>query len=431
MHVCVIGGGISGLSVASMLHDAGINCHVYEKEAHVGGLLSCSINHGHLFHKVGGHVFNSRNAKVADWFWGKFNKESEFILAKRKAAIWFGDRFVDYPIELHLQQLDHGTARQVVNELLFAGRRYSGQPSFLSLGDYLLHNFGKTLYEVYFGPYNRKIWKRDLSSIPLEWLAGKLPMIHPDEILRMNLIGASDDMVHSSFYYPRQGGSQFIVDRLASALTVFNEPVRLIEWTPGYFVVNNTSRYTHIVYTGDVRRLPSILGSRLLNDPTFIDDHHPLCRLPSSATTTMLCECDANPYSWVYIPSDALAIHRIIMTGNFSPQNSSPCLRPDRTTCTVEYAGYLSQAQMAEEVSRLPFRLRPIAYNFCPVSYIVHNTSTAECLDRLAPLLESLGIFLCGRFAEWKYYNIDAAIESAMQITDKLIRLDSDCSVIA
>ncbi|MEJ7682717.1 MAG: hypothetical protein WKG06_33635 [Segetibacter sp.] len=32
------------------------------------------------------------------------------------------------------------------------------------------------LYQLYFGPYNSKIWNTDISKVPLEWLDGKLPM---------------------------------------------------------------------------------------------------------------------------------------------------------------------------------------------------------------------------------------------------------------
>jgi UDP-galactopyranose mutase len=37
-------------------------------------------------------------------------------------------------------------------------------------------------------------------------------------------------------------------------------------------------------------------------------------------------------------------------------------------------------------------------------------------------LLAEHGIFCCGRFAEWRYYNMDAAIESAFNVTSKLSR---------
>lgn len=38
-------------------------------------------------------------------------------------------------------------------------------------------------------------------------------------------------------------------------------------------------------------------------------------------------------------------------------------------------------------------------------------------MSRLKANLSAIGIFLCGRFAEWEYYNMDAAIESSMSIS--------------
>ena len=68
MSVIVIGSGISGLSIANILVE---NCkvEVLEKSSKIGGLIKCDRIEGNLFHRVGGHVFNSRNKKVTDWFW--------------------------------------------------------------------------------------------------------------------------------------------------------------------------------------------------------------------------------------------------------------------------------------------------------------------------------------------------------------------------
>ena len=35
--------------------------------------------------------------------------------------------------------------------------------------------------------------------------------------------------------------------------------------------------------------------------------------------------------------------------------------------------------------------------------------------------LQKNNIHLCGRFAEWKYYNIDNCIEASMEVCDKIL----------
>lgn len=59
MKIAVIGGGISGLSIARMLQKEN-DVVVYEKESRPGGLIKCSIVEGSLYHQTGGHVFNTK-----------------------------------------------------------------------------------------------------------------------------------------------------------------------------------------------------------------------------------------------------------------------------------------------------------------------------------------------------------------------------------
>jgi UDP-galactopyranose mutase len=132
---------------------------------------------------VGGHVFNSKNSSVHEWFWKKFDRNNEFTKANRKAAILIDNTFVDYPIELHLSQLKEELARQSFEELLVRTDKNKCHNSYKNFGEFLVGNFGETLCGLYFEPYNKKIWKSSLESIPLEWLDGKLPMIRPKEIL--------------------------------------------------------------------------------------------------------------------------------------------------------------------------------------------------------------------------------------------------------
>jgi protoporphyrinogen oxidase len=425
--IAVIGAGIAGTSIARMLHDRGFSVILHEAHQTIGGLVRCSVEGGAVYHRVGGHVFNSKDSKVLEWFWSHFDREQEFVKAKRNAAVFLGGQYIPYPIELNLKFLDEAVTRAVVSELIELSRSPTSQrpDCYQSFGDFLAGNFGKTLADLYFLPYNNKIWKKDLFGISLDWLDGKLPMMNPVEILLGNIQSASDSMVHSSFYYPTQGGSQFIVNRLASDLPIKHVEIGCIELSPEGYHLNQDAlaHYSSIVFTGDIRSLPDILSGSTLDAAGLTNqDIESIKRLDSNGTTTMLCECDANDYSWVYLPDSFTAIHRMIMTGNFSPANNPISIPDSRTTCTVEFSGYMSESQMAEEIGRLPFDPTPISYNYCPASYIMHGSGTAEAVDVVLRKLESIGIFLCGRFSQWQYFNMDAAIGSAMIVADKTSR---------
>ena len=214
----VIGSGISGLACANILLENNFIPTVFEGKKYSGGLISCSKENGNLFHRVGGHVFNSKNEKVSQWFWNKFDKNNEFLKAKRNAAIYINKKFIKYPIELNLKQLDPSVGNLVINELIDLSRKRKDLNN-SSFEEFLDNNFGKTLCEIYFKKYNKKIWNKDLSKIPMDWLQDKLPIIDPKEILFKNIFSSiEDNMVHSNFYYPKIEGSQFIVNRLSEGL---------------------------------------------------------------------------------------------------------------------------------------------------------------------------------------------------------------------
>lgn len=429
--IAVIGGGISGLAVSQMLKQKGCIPTIYESNNKVGGLISCSVEQGHLFHRVGGHVFNSKNSAVLEWFWNFFDKDSEFLKATRNAVIYMDQKIVSYPIERHIRMLPKKDAQAVIGELLelsAKGKQTSVEDANYgchSFGDFLLENFGETLCAKYFFPYNHKIWNRDLFSIPLPWLKGKLPMSSPSQIIEDNILSIEEsDMVHSSFYYPKRGGSQFIANRLAEGLEIIFEQAATIRSIQGKFFINtNPTPYDQVVYTCDVRALPSLLDRDLLG-PFYdkLSDLLAKTSLDSNGTSNLLCECDANDYSWVYLPSDSTRFHRIIMTGNFSQSNNSPSIMPRRISCTIESSGFHLREDLERELALLPFNPKAISYNYCPNSYIVHNPSTRALLDQLRDACRQENLHLCGRFAEWEYYNMDAAIESAMAVATDVIR---------
>jgi protoporphyrinogen oxidase len=417
LDVVIVGGGISGLSIGSMLKDKGNQAIILEKKTDVGGLIRCTVENNVLFHRVGGHVFNSKDNKVLQWFWSKFNRETEFIKAKRNAKILLGDKLIGYPIEDYLFELSDDQLKPIINDIIFLASQKAKETSAgLNFRDFLLSKFGKNLYDLYFGPYNSKIWKRDLSNIPIEWLDGKLPMPNLSSILMNNIRRLEEStMPHSSFWYPMKGGSQFIVDRLSKNLHVVkNTGLRSIAISGGKLLVNNRYSCSCLVYTGDLRELKYFVK---IDDSNLQDLLVRIMELPSNGTSNVLCETDDTDLSWLYLPGEEFLAHRIIYTGNFSPNNNS---QTGRKTCVVEFSGTWSEEKMFQDIKKLPGNLTPIAINIEPNSYILHSTDTKGLVDNLKISLAKYNIFLLGRFAEWEYYNMDVCMKRAMEVCEEI-----------
>ncbi|NDW09093.1 NAD(P)/FAD-dependent oxidoreductase [Dysgonomonas sp. 520] len=415
MKIAIIGTGISGLSMANLLKD-NHKVVLFEKQDRYGGLVKCDIVDSVLFHKVGGHVFNSRNQDVLEWFWSHFNRDEEFIKVKRNSKIFFQNKIIGYPIENYIYNFDKETVTSIVKELTEHEENDKISPfEYPNFEEFLKSNFGETLYNLYFKPYNNKIWRTDLSTVPMQWLEGKLPMPNFQEIMVSNIVREEEDtMVHSSFFYPKKGGSQFIVDRLAQGLDIrTSKEIDRIVKENGKYTVDGESGFDKIVFCGDVRKMPDYME----NIVSQKIDISRLKTLRSNGTSNLLCETDENDYSWLYIPEESTRAHRIIYTGNFAPSNNE---NRKRKTCVVEFSGKTDYEDMVQEIKKLPGNLSPIHYNYEPNSYVIQSFDTKELILETKDILEEENIYLLGRFAEWEYYNMDKCIESAMYLSEKM-----------
>ncbi len=415
MNIAVIGAGISGLSSAKLLQQKGYKVTVFEKGEKPGGLIRCDVINGGVFHRVGGHVFNTKNKEVLNWFWQWFDKDKEFLQAKRNAKIFMDNKYIGYPIENHIYQLEGGVISKIISELLELNKTGYKEPfTYASFEDFLKGNFGQTLYDLYFKPYNAKIWKTDLSNVALEWLEGKLPMPDFLQVFTSNIIREEEkNMVHSSFFYPVNFGSQFIVDRLGKDLKIVNDyEVSEITFLGSGWRINGDEIFDKVIYTGDVRKLNKVVRD-LPNQVNQLTKN--VEGLRSNGTSNLFCQTDDTDLSWLYLPDKNTNAHRIIYTGNFS-KNNNPS--KGRKTCSVEFSGNVTFEQMEREINKLPGNLEILDMNYEPNSYVIQNKGDREKIAALKNNLEPINFYLVGRFAEWEYYNMDKAIESAMKTTD-------------
>jgi len=414
--VAIIGGGITGISLARMLHEE-FEVVVFEKEKKIGGLIRCDELREGLYHKLGGHVFNTKTPIVAEWFWRHFDRDEEFYELTRNAKILFGNNLIGYPIENHIYQLEDHEVNSVIKNLLETALLKPCKKA-KNFKETLLNIFGTVLCEKYFFPYNQKIWRTDLGEIPTEWLEGKLPMPAILEILTSNILRKQEtSMVHSKFFYPKMGGSQFVIDRLAQGVEVrLNAPIKKLERkSDGGWYLNHEmqERYDVIVNTSDIRALSIIFPEIALEK-----SYKHLKDLKTRGITNAFCECDHTDISWLYLPEPIYSSNRIIYTGSFSKKNNFT----KRMTCVVEFNYGEDNAKIKKDINLLPGNLNLISKNDVKDAYVVQKKNTRKKISIISEWAENQSLYLAGRFAEWEYYNMDKCIEKSLKVAEKILR---------
>lgn len=413
MKIAVIGAGVSGMTIAKLLSKDN-EVVVYEKDNRPGGLIKCDIVNGSLFHRTGGHVFNSKREDVLNWFWKQFDKESEFTKALRNSTVHLNDELeIPYPIENHAYMLGDELLNKVILDLLNIYKK--GESGFTNFEEFLKGRFGETLYNLYFQPYNYKVWRRSLAGVPLTWLEGKLPMPSVQEIIYNNINHIEERaFVHSSFFYPQKGGSQFVADRLSKDLDiVYDSNIESIERKDSVWVINDRC-YDKVVYCGNIKQIPSIL-KKGIDLSSYIE---PIDNLEYHGTTAVFCEIDVNKYSWIYLPNKEYESHRIICTGNFSSSNNAP----GKMTASIEFTDFISEEEIKENLKKMPYSPHYLTHHYEKYTYPIQNKDTRFMVESLKQKLERYDFYLLGRFAEWEYYNMDVAMGAALDLYERIFR---------
>ena len=419
--IAIIGAGVSGLSAAHFLKDK-YEVTVFEKEDRPGGLIKCRRVNGSLFHTCGGHVFNSKRQDVLDWFWSKFMRDEEFSKADRNSCVFMdkGDSSLEhidipYPIENHMYLFDETIQKSFYKDLdeidsvKGVNAKFTDYDSF---GNFLRWRFGKTLYNLYFEPYNKKVWRRDLNSVPMSWMEGKLPMPTTQEMRENNANKVEEKaFVHSTFWYEKVNGSQFLADKLAEGLDIkYNTDITSLIYHEGKWNVNGTS-FDKVIFCGNIKDLVKMVDGINVNE--YKDS---IEKLEYHGTTAVFCEIDKNPYSWIYQPSRKHESHRIICTGNFSKTNNSEDLPDNRMTATIEFTDAISKEDIIENLSRIPLNPKYIDHKYNKYTYPIQDANTRQLIRNLKSSLRVFGLYFTGRFADWEYYNMDVAMGAAMDM---------------
>ena len=419
--IAIIGAGVSGLSCAHFLQDR-YEVVVFEKENNPGGLIKCRRVNGSLFHTCGGHVFNSKRQDVLDWFWSVFERDEEFSKAERNSCVFMDKEstIVPYPIENHMYLFNADIQKRFYEDLDEIDRVKGLNAQFTdynSFGDFLRWRFGKTLYDLYFEPYNKKVWRRDLTTVPMSWMEGKLPMPTTQEMRDNNANRVEEKaFVHSTFWYEKINGSQYIADKLAEKLNIrYNQEITSISLVDGKWTIDG-EEFDKVVYCGNIKDMVKVIKGV---DTTAYERQ--IDALEYHGTTAVFCEIDANPYSWIYQPSLRHESHRIICTGNFAPSNNEAATASSgRITATIEFTDAISKKDILDNLARIPLNPTYLDHVYNQYTYPIQDQDTREMIAKLKTALRPYDFYFTGRFADWEYYNMDVAIGAAMDLCNQI-----------
>lgn len=402
MNVAIIGAGVSGLACGQLLSSKGYNVRIFESDSEIGGIAKTRQVGGTTYHMVGGHCFNSKHKDVLDFVFSIY-PENLWNKVDRIAKIWLKGSLISYPIEFSLKEiyaLDKDLAFNIVKDLI-EDPGYQKEPR--NLKEWFESKFGKTLSDIYFTPYNSKIWGRDPEEMSFSWVADKLPNPDRFEILGSLFEDKKDNMPHSVFFYPKTNNQADFIKAMSEGLDIsFNTVVGNVSKNESDKWVVCDSEFDFLITTAPMDNLGALLSYL----PEKIIDA--IGKLSYNKVSTMLWSCKESSQTWTYFPSEDTIFHRHIHIGNF--------FTPRKNVLITEALGAVDKDKMIKEGSKFDHLLEPLDYNVSEHAYVVYDDKYSEAKKLIDCYLSQQGVLNLGRFAEWEYYNMDVCIKSAIDL---------------
>jgi protoporphyrinogen oxidase len=398
----ILGGGISGLSLAANLRS---EAEVLEKDAECAGLCVSVSENGYTFDAAGPHILFSKNQEVLDYIVKVLGDNVE--KKRRENKIWFKGHLVKYPFENGLGDLPKEDCFECIRDYL--KNDWTKPPE--NLAEWAYATFGRSIADKYFIPYNRKIWNHDPAKITLEWVA-RIPKPPMEDVLKSAIGISTEGYLHQLyFYYPKRGGYQSVVRafyELARGRVHNGETVRRVRRAGGAWQIETDRgkrQYETLVSTLPIHELLRLWEGGPAEASEILK------RLRYNSLVNVLIGAKSKrdlPYTAVYVPSTEILFHRVSFARGFSEQNVPPghnAMMVETTTNEGDGVWELSDDAVADKavagLERLSFLERSeITYKKVvrfKYGYPVYDLNYFENVRRLRALVEGEGIHLLGR----------------------------------
>lgn len=427
----ILGGGISGLSLASLLRRP---AEVLEADARPGGLTRTFGRNGFLS-DVGGHIMFSKDREVLDLMVRTLG--DNVAQRRRNNKVLYEGTYVKYPFENGLGALPKEVAYDCLLHFL---KNDAKPPPHANFEEWMYYSFGKAITERYLLPYNRKIWKMPPSEMGIEWVE-RVPRPPLEDVVKSAMGIETEGYTHQlHFFYPKTGGIESLAKAFAAQVRarqklVTDYRVEKVRRRDGKWLVNDERAYDTLVSTLPIQTLLLALD----DVPPRVADAADELRY-NSLRVVMLGIArreGLDEMTAIYVPDPSVTFHRVCFNCAFSPEmapSGHASISCEITTNPGDGVYELSDEELCERVHRELVRvgvLRPddqVVERVCQrefYAYVVYDLGYAERTRTVVDWLRERGIHAAGRFAEHVYVNMDACVRRALDLAKQL---DGDMS---
>jgi len=419
----ILGAGLAGLSAAYHLDGEHL---ILERDRDVGGLCK-SVNIGGYVFDYAPHILFTRDAYIRTLFEGLL--KGNLFRHTREAYIYLGGAYVRYPFEANLNTLPEEIIQECIDGVM---NRKTTEPT--NFEEWIYTTFGDGIARHYMVPYNRKIWKYDLSRMNIDWIRGRVPSPSVEE-MKKGAAGTlrKDYGPNAEFMYPKHGGIGAFANQLSRGLDV-SLSSEVVEVRP-----SGTEVRVKYMKEGKIRETSSdkIISSIPLPDLVGIlhDPPEDVSKAAGSlAYNSLVCVNigvkmpDIIDKHWLYFPEEEFVFNRMSFPMNFSEHTtprgrSSILVEVTHRETSVDPEGI--RERVIEDLRKTEIITDGDEIEVCDTSafkyaYVIYDLDHEKNVGIIHEYLERSNIVPVGRFGEWEYFNMDKALLSGRNAASRM-----------
>jgi protoporphyrinogen oxidase len=443
--VVVLGGGLAGLTAASVLQGRAI---VIERENRPGGLVRTENFGGYWFDHVI-HLLYFSDPEIERRVFEIAG--NDFQRCPPLAYVELPEGTTRYPFQMNLAGLPAETVIRCVHDFALASLSLPADPP-RNYAQLLRRTFGEAMCELFFFPYNRKMWLRELEGLApsgFQWNLARPDLI---EVLRGALTGGTGSTAYNAGgWYPRpaSGASQRGMELLSRALARRVSDLRLGQSVEEIDVSRRTVRVRAGSETSTLHwhglclsTLPLPLTVALC--PQASPELRRECagllyNRVRSVALSIKGQRPRNTGHWRYYSDEAVCFTRLVYMCEFDPgmaphdgwgllvevpeRGELPPRPAEDLICEIR-SGLSRVGAVPADCEIIDAHVLEAEH-----AYVVFTPENAEVVERARSFLRQAGIEPLGRYGRWEYSSMAQVMGDAFRWADGWCALSRETEV--
>lgn len=406
--VLILGAGITGLSIAHHLEETHTEYLVIEKEDSVGGMIRNVIDDDKIF-STSGHWLHFRNPRNRAFF----ESRVPLVWKIRDAVVRINDEDVAYPFQLGFTRMkDKKLSTQILTDFKKARQNISfTDMKSTNFEDFLLKRYGRTACEVFFFPYNRKLYG-DLKLLSATSMGRFFPDVELQDIQNFAnnpaAVGYNAEIGHPA---SKRFGDILNALRYDKNRVLLDTNIYLIDFDARIVKAGDRMiKYDKLVSTIPLKTLLTISGD--------ISAAQKLEAASLRVFNVVVSSRVLDGKDWIYFSSPQFPFFRVGSYSNFFGDEKNTRLYVECPLAVDEYEvrrGLIDARIINSDDDILYMRDIQLidAYN-------IINSESIRIADVTQKALANAGVLLAGRYGRWDYLSVEDCFEEGKKVAAEL-----------